>query len=62
DTKLGKEEITRDIPNVGEEARKAIEGLNEYNLGGRNLMVNEARDRDSRPPRPGFIRGGGRGR
>jgi RNA recognition motif-containing protein len=41
-----------------EEAQKAVSTLNNYPLGGRNLMVNEAR------PKPqgsgGFGRGGGR--
>jgi len=41
-----------------EGARKAIENLNEHNVGGRNLMVNEAKERDAAPPRSGF--GGGR--
>jgi len=30
-------------------AEKAIEGLNEYSLQGRNLRVNEARPRNERP-------------
>jgi len=40
-----------------EGAKKAIEALNEQKIGGRNLIVNEARERDPRPPRPA---GGGR--
>ena len=40
-------------------ARKAIENLNEQRVGGRNLMVNEAREREAQAPRAG---GGGRGR
>ena len=43
-----------------EGAKKAIEALNEQRVGGRNLIVNEARERDARPPRPGG--GGGRDR
>ena len=31
-----------------EEARKAMEALNEYELGGRPLVVNEARSREDR--------------
>jgi len=42
-----------------EGARKAIEALNEHNISGRNLMVNEAKEREAQPPRHG---GGGRGR
>jgi len=40
-------------------AKKAIEALNEQKVGGRNLIVNEAREREDRPPRP---MGGGGGR
>ncbi len=42
-----------------EGATAAVEALNEANVGGRNLIVNEARERDARPPREG---GGGRDR
>jgi len=42
-------------------ARKAIEALNEFNVSGRNLMVNEAKEREAQPPRHGGG-GGGRGR
>ena len=43
-----------------EGARKAIEGLNEKALDGRNLMVNEAKEREaSSGPRSGFGGGGG---
>jgi RNA recognition motif-containing protein len=46
-----------------EGARKAIQALNEKNLEGRNMMVNEARERDAAPPRSGGYGGGhGRGR
>jgi len=38
-----------------EEAKKAIEGLNGKEVGGRTLSVNEARPREDKP------RGGGRG-
>jgi RNA recognition motif-containing protein len=34
-----------------EEAQAAIEGLNEKDLGGRSIKVNEAHDRGSRGPR-----------
>jgi RNA recognition motif-containing protein len=33
------------------DALKAIENLDGKDFGGRNLRVNEARDRDARPPR-----------
>ncbi len=42
-----------------EGAKAAVESLNDTNLGGRNLIVNEAREREARPPREG---GGGRNR
>ena len=42
-----------------EEALKAIEGLNETELGGRNISVNEARPKPKSDSRGG--RGGGRG-
>jgi RNA recognition motif-containing protein len=41
-----------------EDAQKAIERFHGYDLGGRNITVNEARPREERP-RPGF--GGGDG-
>ncbi len=44
-----------------EGAKKAIEGLNEHNIGGRNLMVNEAKERETQPARPRFGGGGGGG-
>src|SRR5207247_10446944 len=34
DTKLGPEEITRDIPNVGEEARKDLDDTGIIRIGG----------------------------
>lgn len=40
-----------------EEAQKAIQTLNGYNLNGRSIVVNEARPMEDRGPRPG---GGGR--
>ncbi|MNS62206.1 RNA recognition motif [compost metagenome] len=44
------------------EAQAAIEGVNGQNFGGRNLVVNEARPMEARPPRTGgFGGGGGRG-
>ena len=39
------------------EAQSAIQGMNGQALGGRNLVVNEARPLEARPPRSGF--GGG---
>jgi len=42
-----------------EGAKAAIEALNEQPLAGRNMMVNEARERDAAPPRSGFGGGGG---
>ena len=41
-----------------DEANKAIETLNGSDMGGRNIVVNEARPRAERPQRP---RGGGFG-
>lgn len=45
--------------NTDEEAQKAIAELNEYQLGGRSLAVNEARPQAARPGGGGF---GGRGK
>ena len=42
------------------EAKAAIEGMNGAPMGGRNLVVNEARPMEPRPPRSGGF-GGGRG-
>ena len=42
------------------EAQAAIEGVNGQPIGGRNLVVNEARPMEPRPPRSGGF-GGGRG-
>ena len=49
------------------EAQAAIEGMNGQSLGGRNVVVNEARPMEARPPRTGGggfggPRGGGGGR
>lgn len=44
-----------------QEAQAAIEGMNEQSLGGRNLVVNEARPMTPRPPRGGGGYGGGGG-
>ena len=44
------------------EAQAAIEGVNGQNFGGRNLVVNEARPMEARPPRTGGFGGGGGGR
>ncbi|QCB47698.1 RNA-binding protein [Hydrogenophaga sp. PAMC20947] len=46
------------------EAQAAIEGMNGQSLGGRSLVVNEARPMEARPPRTGGFggpRGGGGG-
>jgi len=39
------------------EAQAAIQGLNEQNFGGRNLIVNVARPMEARPPRSGGFGG-----
>jgi len=44
-----------------EEAQKAISGTNGQNFGGRDLVVNEARPMEPRPPRSGGFGGGGYG-
>ncbi len=49
-----------EMPNDGE-ARKAIEALAETEVGGRRLVVNEARPREDRGGRRGGGGGGGRG-
>ena len=41
-----------------EEAQAAVNGLNGQPLGGRNLVVNEARPMEPRPPRSGGFGGG----
>ena len=41
------------------EAQAAIEGMNGAPLGGRSLVVNEARPMEPRPPRSGGFGGGG---
>ena len=43
------------------EAKAAIEGMNGQQIGGRGLVVNEARPMESRPPRSGGFGGGGGG-
>ena len=43
------------------EAQAAIEGVNGQNMRGRNLVVNEARPMEPRPPRSGGFGGGDRG-
>jgi len=43
------------------EAQAAISGMNGQSLGGRNIVVNEARPMDARPPRSGGGYGGGGG-
>ena len=42
------------------EAQSAINGMNGQPLGGRNLVVNEARPMEPRPPRSGGFGGGRR--
>ena len=46
---------------TAEGAQAAIGALNGKNLQGRDLVVNEARPREDRPPRSGGGGGGGRG-
>jgi len=43
------------------EAQAAIKGMNGQQIGGRGLVVNEARPMESRPPRSGGFGGGGGG-
>ena len=43
------------------EAQAAIKGMNGQNMGGRDLVVNEARPMEPRPPRSGGGFGGGGG-
>lgn len=43
------------------EAQAAVEGMNGAPLGGRSLVVNEARPMEPRPPRTGGFGGGGGG-
>ncbi|MCI4439953.1 RNA recognition motif-containing protein [Tibeticola sediminis] len=42
------------------QAQAAIEGMNGQSMGGRNVVVNEARPMEPRPPRSGGGYGGGR--
>ena len=42
------------------EAQSAIQGMNGQSLGGRSLVVNEARPMEARPPRAGGFGGGRR--
>jgi RNA recognition motif-containing protein len=42
------------------EAQSAIQGMNGQSLGGRSLVVNEARPMEPRPPRSGGLGGGRR--
>ena len=43
------------------EAQAAINGMNGQSLGGRSVVVNEARPMEARPPRTGGFGGGGGG-
>lgn len=47
-----------EMPN-SDEAQNAIQNLNEFEMEGRNIKVNEAREREERP-RGDFNRGGDR--
>ena len=47
--------------STDEEAAKAINTLNDYQMGGRGLTVNEARPKEARGPGGGGGFGGGRG-
>lgn len=49
-----------EMPNA-EEGQRAIQALNESQLKGRPIKVNEARPREDRPPRRDFGGGGGGG-
>jgi cold-inducible RNA-binding protein len=49
-----------EMPNA-EEAKKAVESLNGYSMGGRSLTVNEARPREGGGGGGGGGFGGGRG-
>jgi len=42
------------------EAQAAVQGMNGQSLGGRSLVVNEARPMEARPPRTGGFGGGRR--
>ena len=44
------------------EAQAAISGMNGQSMGGRSVVVNEARPMEARPPRSGGFGGGGGGR
>ena len=44
-----------------DEAQAAINGMNGQPLGGRSIVVNEARPMEPRPPRSGGFGGGGGG-
>ena len=44
-----------------DEARAAIQGMHGQQLGGRDLVVNEARPMEARPPRSGGFGGGNGG-
>ncbi len=49
-----------EMPNA-EEGQRAVQALNDSELKGRAIKVNEARPREDRPPRRDFGGGGGGG-
>mgnify|MGYP000499628245 CR=1 FL=1 len=49
-----------EMPNA-EEGQRAIQALNDSEIKGRQVKVNEARPREDRPPRRDFGGGGGGG-
>jgi len=49
-----------EMPDDGQ-AKTAIDAINGKNIGGRDLVVNEARPREDRPRSGGFGGGGGGG-
>ena len=49
-----------EMPN-DDQARQAIEALNNQEIGGRKAVVNEARPREERPRREGGFNAGNRG-
>ena len=56
DTKLGKEEITRDIPNVGEEALKDLDESGIVRIGAEVRAATSSSARSRRRARPSSLR------